>query len=172
MARTIGTRRSRAATPFVARLTGLSGELGGSVVRLLGHDLAEVSVGNATFNALTRPPIEPGTSVRVLIRPSAIRLLAPTSSEAQVLARVRDVAFSGRGYLHVVELADGHTLSGVFHETRWERESNVGVQLDPAGCIVFREVVRPTPQATVSVPTESLGERLRRPFRIRRYGWD
>jgi iron(III) transport system ATP-binding protein len=132
---------SAPATPFVARMTGLSGELPGVVARVLADDLTAVTVGDASLEAQMRSLIEPGTSVRVLVRPSAARLLPPTSVEAQVLARVRDVAFSGRGYLHVVELPDGHTLSGVFHERRWERESNVGVQLDAAGCIIFRATV-------------------------------
>jgi hypothetical protein len=45
--------------------------------------------------------------------------------------------------------------------------SNVGVHLDPAGCMIFREVVRPSPQPTVSQAPESLGAGLRKCFSLR-----
>jgi iron(III) transport system ATP-binding protein len=52
---------------------------------------------------------------------------------------VCDVAFRGRGYDHVVEVANGHRLVGVFGPDRLDRGSEVRLSLDPVGCFAFGE---------------------------------
>ena len=70
----------------------------------------------------------------MFVRPSAVRIVGP--HEAQLMARVRDVAFCGRGYEHALD-SDGTLLTRVFSERRWERGSAVGVRLSPEGCLVL-----------------------------------
>ncbi len=127
------------ATPFVARLTGLSGELSGRVLRPPVNGVATVTVGEADLAIRSTETLQNGSAVKVLIRPSAVHLLPSTGAEAQLGAIVRDVAFCGRGYEHVVELSNGSRLSGVFAEERWERGQRVGVKLDGIGCVVFQD---------------------------------
>jgi TOBE domain len=71
----------------------------------------------------------------MFVRPAAVRIVAP--AEAQFMARVRDVAFCGRGYEHALA-GDGPLLvTRVFSEKRWERGTAVGVRLSPEGCLVL-----------------------------------
>jgi len=130
---------SAPATPFVAHLTGLAGELPGRVVRPLDSGYARVAVNGAELDARTPTPTPPDAIVRLLVRPAAVELLPAATPTAHFTATVRDVAFGGRGYEHVVELADGHRLTGVFATTRHERNARVGVRLDANGCLVFPE---------------------------------
>jgi iron(III) transport system ATP-binding protein len=66
-----------------------------------------------------------------------VRLTAPDEPSAQLRGEVRDVAFAGRGYEHVIDLQGEHRLTGVFDLRRWERGSRVGISLDPAGSLLF-----------------------------------
>ncbi|MHB8457861.1 MAG: TOBE domain-containing protein, partial [Acidimicrobiales bacterium] len=43
----------------------------------------------------------------LFIRPSAVHLASPDSEHHHLRGTVRDVAFRGRGYEHVVELSEG-----------------------------------------------------------------
>lgn len=127
------------ATPFVARLTGLAGELGGTVTEMVADGVAALRVLDSRITARSTVPVRSGVDARVLIRPSAIRLHPPAATHAHFVATVRDVAFCGRGYEHLVELGDGSRLSGVFDGARWERGSAVGVTLSTDDCLVFAE---------------------------------
>jgi iron(III) transport system ATP-binding protein len=132
---------TRPATPFVARFTGLAGEL---PVRMRdrganGTVLVEPSAGRA-FHA--RAPVGPltGDTALVMIRPTGVRLCGDGSdgSEGHHLSgRVTDVAFRGRGYEHAVDLNEGTRLTGVFADVRAARGETVGLRLDPAGCHLF-----------------------------------
>jgi hypothetical protein len=74
-------------------------------------------------------------ALQMFVRPSAVQIVQP--AEAHVMARVRDVAFAGRGYEHALE-ADGQLFfTRVFSPERWPRGSTVGVQLAPDGCLVL-----------------------------------
>ncbi len=141
-------------SPFVARFTGITAEVpvvlcgspapvpsdeepgvGGELVavRLPGRGLdtpvtAKLVIGNGPY----RPA--PGATLSMFVRPSAVRIVGP--HEAQLMARVRDVAFCGRGYEHALD-SDGTLLTRVFSERRWERGSAVGVRLSPEGCLVL-----------------------------------
>jgi ABC-type Fe3+/spermidine/putrescine transport system ATPase subunit len=126
------------ATPFVARFTGLAGEFPGCVVRIDdGRALVDTQHGSivASIPAL----IGPGQSVTVMVRAGAVRLLPQGEPEGTLLGRIRDVAYRGRGYDHVVKLAAGTSLSSVFNERRYQLGEEVRVQLDPGGCFAFAE---------------------------------
>jgi len=140
------------ATPFVARLTGLSGELPGRVVQSDMVGGARIAIGAAIIAAHTHVSVAAETTVRVLVRPAAVHLLPPSGDAAHLRSVVRDVAFCGRGYEHVVELLDGHRLTGVFAEARWERGDRVGVRLDASGCLVFPERGEATAPSPLPAP--------------------
>jgi iron(III) transport system ATP-binding protein len=143
---------TRPATPFVARFTGLAGELQVRV-RDRGEDgtvLVEPHAGQAFY---CRAPIGPltgtllaGDGALAMIRPTGVRLCAngsdgPAGSLGSaghhLSGRVTDVAFRGRGYEHAIDV-DGNTrLTGVFADMRAPRGETVGLRLDPAGCHVF-----------------------------------
>lgn len=127
---------SSPASPFVARLTGLAGELRGEVVGSPSGRLASVAIGGSRLSARRLEPVHDGP-VRVLVRPAAVQLLPATHEDAHLAGKVRDVAFRGRGYDHVVDISGGHRLEGAFSEHRWERGERVGVKLDADGCLLF-----------------------------------
>ena len=130
------------ATPFVARFTGLAGEL---AVRLLGprsHD------GTVDVEATSRSSVRPfvarvgahgidGRAAVLMVRPTAVRLSDRSGFAHHLVGRVTDVAFRGRGYEHAVALECGTQITGVFAERRVGRGEPVGLELDTAGCIVF-----------------------------------
>jgi hypothetical protein len=79
------------------------------------------------------------SEVEVLIRPTATRLVPPGSDAdpaRPIEAVVRDVAYRGRGYEHVVECRYG-VLTGVFDTRSWERGAACAVVIDPDGCLAF-----------------------------------
>jgi iron(III) transport system ATP-binding protein len=142
------------ASPFVARFTGLSGELA-------------VRVGNAAVNGDGTVQVDAEGSVLVrpcrarlagsgwsggdgvlLIRPAAIQICGADGTDFHLTGTVADVAFRGRGYEHAIDVAvspaagagtrgGGVRLTGVFASIRAERGDVVGLRLDPAGCHVF-----------------------------------
>ncbi len=128
------------ATPFVARFTGLAGELTGPVVD--HHDATvTVDVGPAALTAQWQHPSNlmpaPTTAVQVLIRPAATSLDTDPDRPGNLLTgTVVDVAYRGRGYDHVVQTPTG-TLSGIFHPRAHPRGITVTVRVDPAGCLAF-----------------------------------
>jgi ABC-type Fe3+/spermidine/putrescine transport system ATPase subunit len=155
----------RPATPFVARFTGLSGELEGTVLERADQEFVLVGVGPWRLRARATREIAVGEQARVLIRPaatgfadgegsgSAARTGSGTSGTAagsaaagesagsgtalgEVEGTVVDVAYRGRGYDHVVACGDG-TLTSVFAVRPRARGTEVRLTLDPAGCIAF-----------------------------------
>ncbi len=144
------------ATPFIARFTGLAGELDGV---LEGRELdsrVRVRVAGAALHARvsTASRVTTGDAhkaVRVFVRAAPLRLSAPGISmagdaadapqrhgdHATLAGRVVDAAFRGRGYEHVVELAGGQRLLGVFSEYRWARHENIALHVPGDACIVF-----------------------------------
>ena len=122
------------ATPFVARFTGVAGELHGRVVG--PPDAAgriTVDTPNGPVLASGPAPGQLGSIVTVLVRPAAARL----ASDGALRGRVQDIAYRGHGYDHLVRLADGTQLAGVFAVERRERGQEVQVGLDPAGCFAY-----------------------------------
>jgi iron(III) transport system ATP-binding protein len=129
---------TRPATPFVARFTGLAGEL---PVRVRdrgenGTVLVEPEAGQA-FRA--RAPIGSLASEEalVMIRPTGVKLCVDGSDGHHLSGRVTDVAFRGRGYEHAIDVNGSTRLTGVFADVRAARGETVRLRLDPAGCHLF-----------------------------------
>jgi iron(III) transport system ATP-binding protein len=133
---------TRPATPFVARFTGLAGEM---AVRVRerhpdGMVLVEpVLGGGAAGSFRVRAPVEdlPGETALLMIRPTGVRLSQDGSAERHLAGRVTDVAFRGRGYEHAIDLDGSTLLTGVFAEFRVPRGEVVGLRMDPAGCHLY-----------------------------------
>jgi ABC-type Fe3+/spermidine/putrescine transport system ATPase subunit len=122
------------ATPFVARFTGVAGELHGRVVG--PRDAAgwiRVDTPNGPVLASEPAPGQPGAAVTVLVRPAAARL----ADDGRLRGQVEDIAYRGHGYDHLVRLTDGTRLAGVFAAERRQRGEEVQVGLDPAGCFAY-----------------------------------
>ncbi|TJZ94800.1 ABC transporter ATP-binding protein [Actinacidiphila oryziradicis] len=127
------------ATPFVARFTGVAGELHGRVAGRpdsAGRFLVDTPNGPLAASGPAPEPL--GSAVTVLVRPAAARLVPSVDDDSGLLSRVRDVAYRGHGYDHLVELADGTLLTGVFAEQRYQRSEEVRVRLDPSGSFAYR----------------------------------
>ena len=153
---------TRPASPFVARFTGLAGELpvrvtgqapgpGASGPRASGPGASspdaalpdsaiEVDVAGP---ALLRPFRAraghhlAGADALLLIRPTGVRLSGTHNGDHHLAGVVADVAFRGRGYEHAIDIPGHGRLTGVFAATRAERGETVGLRLEPAGCHVF-----------------------------------
>jgi ABC-type Fe3+/spermidine/putrescine transport system ATPase subunit len=132
----------RPASPFVARFTGLAGELSGVVTRVDG-ELVSARVGADTIRARGCEPLAVGDSVRLLIRPAAAQIAEDLSDhtadaivDGTVPGTVVDVAYRGRGYDHVIACGDA-TLTAVFATQSWPRGSRVRVALDADGCVGY-----------------------------------
>jgi iron(III) transport system ATP-binding protein len=128
------------ATPFVARFTGLSGEL---PVRIRPVEAGFVKVeppgANGARPLRLRAPAAPGAgpSALLMIRPTGVRLVSELGDEHHLTGVVADVAFRGRGYEPAVDLPGSGRLTGVFAETRSARGESVRLRLEPGGCHVF-----------------------------------
>jgi iron(III) transport system ATP-binding protein len=122
------------ATPFVARFTGVAGELHGRIVGppdAAGRITVDTPNGPVLASGLAPGQLRP--IVTVLVRPAAARL----ASDGALRGRVQDIAYRGHGYDHLVRLADGTQLAGVFAAERRQRGQEVQVGLDPAGCFAY-----------------------------------
>ncbi len=128
----------RPATPFVARFTGLAGEVpvrvaGGAT----GDDLVPVEplAGGSTLLATAMSAPEPGTAT-LLVRPAGVQLLAADHARRHLDGVVVDAAYRGRGYDHAVRIGRD-SLVGIHDQRRWARGDRVGVRLDPSSCLLF-----------------------------------
>ena len=149
---------------FVARFTGVAGELGATVsgdLRPAGE--ADPAGGVAVATVPVRLPGRAGGreviasvpaglpagygagETRLFIRPSAVRIVPP-SPDAHLQAEVLDVAFCGRGYEHALEVVGAGVLTRVHSEQRWPRGAAAGVMLDPAGCLILAGETSPVPE--------------------------
>ena len=142
---------------FVARFTGVAGELVASDPRLEAHGRASVVLAHGGMRRVevAAPAGVPGGQVAVYIRPSGARLQPPGTGH--LAATVRDVAFCGRGYEHAVDLPGGSRLTRLFDERRFARGSNVGIVLDPRGCVLLpAEPLPAEPLPAEPLPAEPL----------------
>jgi iron(III) transport system ATP-binding protein len=146
------------ATPFVARFTGLAGEVPARVKDRNpdGTILVQPGTGapflarshpvlSATPPAGASPASEPSPTdeVIVLIRPAGVHICSASDNGHHLTGLVTDVAFRGRGYEHAIDI-DGRTrLTGVLAETRVPRGEPVAVRLDPAACHAFPAATPP-----------------------------
>jgi ABC-type Fe3+/spermidine/putrescine transport system ATPase subunit len=129
------------APPFVARFTGLSGELPVQVRGRAGDGTVEVELAGA---AQARPFQARGPSLPIgeaaallVIRPTGVQVCASHTGQHHVTGTVADVAFRGRGYEHAIDIPGQGRLTSVFSDTRAERGELVGLRLDPRGCHLF-----------------------------------
>jgi iron(III) transport system ATP-binding protein len=133
------------ATPFVARFTGLSGELHGTV-RAVEGEFAEIGAASGAWRLRGRVSgdVREGDEVRLLVRPAATGFATGPDEEASASAcelgeidgTVVDVAYRGRGYDHVIASGDS-ILTSVFAARARTRGSRVRLALDPEGCIAY-----------------------------------
>ena len=144
------------ATPFVARFTGLSGELPVQVRGRAADGTVEVELAGP---AQARPFHARGPSLPIgeaaallMIRPTGVQLCASHTDEHHVTGTVADVAFRGRGYEHAIDIPGHGRLTSVFSNTRADRGELVGLRLDPRGCHLFSAGA----QAPASPPSASL----------------
>jgi iron(III) transport system ATP-binding protein len=136
------------ATPFVARFTGLAGELAVRVAAPAAGgtlELTAVGADGARLPALRPAPgagpgggaLKRGDDALLAIRPTGISLLPSESETPHLSGRVADVAFRGRGYEYAIDLPGLGRLTGVFARHRADRGDSVGLRLDPEGCHLF-----------------------------------
>ena len=129
---------TRPVTPFVARFTGLAGELrvrvrdrGDNGTRLVEPDSGRPFRAHAPAGPL------PGDTALVMIRPTGVTLSTDEPDGHHLTGRVTDVAFRGRGYEHAVDVNGTTRLTGVFTRVRVARGETVSLRLNPAGCHLF-----------------------------------
>jgi iron(III) transport system ATP-binding protein len=137
------------ATPFVARFTGLAGELRVRVAAHGGDGTLEVIAADGAAGRLPalRPvgedaaaagrTLRPGDGALLAIRPTGVFLAHAEADERHLTGRVADVAFRGRGYEYAIDLPGLGRLTGVFARHRANRGDEVGLRLDPEGCHLF-----------------------------------
>ena len=141
------------ATPFVARFTGLAGELRVRVAAHGGDGTLEVIAADGAAGRLPalRPvgasagsagadegrTLRPGDGALLAIRPTGVFLAHAEADERHLTGRVADVAFRGRGYEYAIDLPGLGRLTGVFARHRAGRGDEVGLRLDPEGCHLF-----------------------------------
>lgn len=128
----------RPATPFVARFTGLAGELSGTLASIEGDTVMVSVLGERiAANACGLERAGVGDAVQVLLRPASLGLVARPDVAGVLGGHVVDVAFRGRGYDHAVELRGGIRLAGIFAGVRRERGTSVGVSIDAGTALIF-----------------------------------
>jgi iron(III) transport system ATP-binding protein len=134
-------------TPFVARFTGLAGELRVRVAALGDDGTVEVTAASGTFPPL-RPAagadgsaaLRPGAEAVLAIRPTGVYPAGTEDGEHHLSGRVTDVAFRGRGYELAIDVAGHGRLTGVFARSRLARGEEVRLRLQAAGCHLFPAV--------------------------------
>lgn len=141
------------ATAFVARFTGLAGELPCVIHNRSSDNQVGIRVDEhlLTGQITTTATIPANSLARLLVRSTAVTLVGEASADTSIPAVVRDVAFRGRGYDHVVEIAGKQRLEGIFDSNRHECGRNVRLQFDMQGCLVFPED-SPSPSPLSSPP--------------------
>ena len=133
------------ATPFVARFTGLAGELRVKIVGQADDGLVEVTAPGCSFPRLRAaggpgsPAVsfEAGADAVLAIRPTGVSVARGGSEERHLTGRVADVAFRGRGYELAIDLPGHGRLTGVFARHRTVRGEEVALRLEPDGCHLF-----------------------------------
>jgi iron(III) transport system ATP-binding protein len=122
-------------SPFVARFTGLAGELR-ACVEEVHPDGVVVSARGWRLRVRAPVPVRSGISVDVLLRSGALALKSVDDS-AQLSGVVRDTAYRGRGYDRVVELPGGALLCGIFDTRPWRRDEEVALAVAGEGCFAY-----------------------------------
>jgi iron(III) transport system ATP-binding protein len=125
------------ATPFVARFTGLAGEIPVLVTSVAdGRADVQLRIGNGLSMSGCPTTCDVGAEATMFIRPSAISL-RNEFGPGDIVGVVSDVAFVGRGYEHVVLLEGGVRLTKIAARSRFDRGSQVAVHIDPSAVNVL-----------------------------------
>lgn len=144
------------ASPFIARFTGLSGELPVRLTETERDGLVKVTPDGDHAAHTGRPfparaPREPlAGRALLMVRPTGVRLCPPDDDDRHLTGIVADVAFRGRGYEHAIDLPEHGRLTGVFSATRAVRGSVAGLRFDPAGCHLFAPPDSPAPASAAA----------------------
>ena len=132
---------ARPASPFVARFTGLSGELSVRTASSPVPGLLDIEPSGPAWAGPLRVPataaVPGGGPALLMIRPTGVTLCDAAAGEQHLTGTVADVAFRGRGYEHAVDIPGHGRLTGVFGPLRAARGSQVGLRLEAAGCHLF-----------------------------------
>lgn len=133
------------ASAFVARFTGVAAEFRVTNVRTLDGErvVAQLPLAHAVDVTATRIGSPEASHAVLFVRASGVRIHT-AQTPGGVGGVVRDVAFNGRGYEHVIEVASDSYVTKVFDVERCERGRRVTLAFDPAACFVmsFEEDVR------------------------------
>jgi iron(III) transport system ATP-binding protein len=135
------------ASPFVARFTGLAGELAVHVLGIVPGTGDGESAGPSVELEVTGPALVRPARARaaaplagqaiLMIRQTGVKLVGTDLDEHHLVGTVADVAYRGRGYEYAIDLPDHGRLTGVFAPVRASRGESVGLRLDPEHCHVF-----------------------------------
>ena len=124
---------------FVARFTGIAGEFAVQRVREVSEKRVEVQLPFAPHLCIEATKSENSpydTDPHLFVRAAGVTLVPPTSS-AGAPGVIRDVAYNGRGYEHVIDVGEKETLTKVYSPDRYERGDCVKVMFDPVSCFVM-----------------------------------
>jgi iron(III) transport system ATP-binding protein len=124
---------------FVARFTGVSGEFPVDNVREINPKRVEVQLPFAPYMYIEATKSENSpydVDPHLFVRAAGVSL-HPETSDDGAPGVIRDVAYTGRGYEHVVEVGTQETLTKVFAAERFERGDKVKVMFDPQSCFVM-----------------------------------
>lgn len=124
-------------SPFVARFTGLAGEVEGHLHQRTADGHCTVTTEAGVLQARSRGVIPIGAKVRVLLRSAPLHLRRDCGVGSALRGSIVDVAFRGRGYDHVVAISGMGDLMGVFSEERWNRHDEVYVEVPLSGALAF-----------------------------------
>ena len=124
---------------FVARFTGIAGEFALDHVVEVSDKRVEVRLPFAPEISIeaTKSENSPYDKDPHLFVRAAGVTLCPVTSTSGAPGVIRDVAYNGRGYEHVVEVGDKQTLTKVYAADRYERGDCVKVVFDPVSCFVM-----------------------------------
>ncbi|MBW4031026.1 MAG: ABC transporter ATP-binding protein [Acidobacteria bacterium] len=124
---------------FVARFTGVAGEFPVTDVREISEKRVTVQLPFAPHMSIeaTKSENSPYDKDPHLFVRAAGVTLHPVTSRDGAPGIIRDVAYNGRGYEHVVEVGEKETLTKVYSPDRFNRGDCVKVQLDPVSCFVM-----------------------------------
>jgi iron(III) transport system ATP-binding protein len=124
---------------FVARFTGIAGEFAVAHVREISEKRVEVQLPFAPHMSIEATKSENSpydTDPHLFVRAAGVTL-HPETAEFGAPGVIRDVAYNGRGYEHVVEVGDKETLTKVYAADRFQRGDCVKVMFDPVSCFVM-----------------------------------
>lgn len=123
---------------FVTRFTGIAGEFPVVAAKQVGPDRVTVQLPFAPHLDVEATLVGSTAcdQLGLFVRAAGVSLHASTH-EGGAPGIVRDAAFTGRGYEHVIEVGPQSSIAKVFSTTRFDRDTHVKVDFDPASCFVM-----------------------------------